>query len=177
MRTFLLTLLAVAVPIAALADTTSDLQKIKTAFTSAKSFHATELMPDGKTITVDYVAPDRWRIQPTPKITELLIGNDVYMVQNGKTQKMPIPGRMLEDAINGFKVSPIDEDVKSSAKDLGMQPLSGATYHEYQFTTHNTPVTLYVDRNNLPVESIVATNRGNVTITYSNWNGPIDISP
>jgi hypothetical protein len=164
-------------PLSVFASPADDLTKIKAAFTAAKSWHATEQLPDGKTINLDFSAPDRWRIQPTPQITELLIGNDVYMVRNGKTTHVPIPGGMLRKTIDSFEVAPLDEDIKKSAQDLGPQSVNGQTLRGYAFTSHGTPVKLYVDSGNLPIQAVVTTNRGPVTIIYSAYNTPIDISP
>jgi len=165
------------VPLAAFASPSDDLNKIKAAFVAAKSWHATEQLPDGKTIDVDFAAPDRWKIKPTPKVTELLIGNDVYMEQNGKTTRVPMPAGMLRKAIENFQFSPLDEDIKKSAQDLGPQTVNGQKLHGYSFTSQGTPVTLYVDNSNLPIQAVVKTNRGPVTINYSGYNSPIDISP
>ncbi len=165
------------VPAFALANAVDDLTKMKAAFLALKSWHATEQFSNGRTITVDYVAPDRWRIQPAPNITELLIGNSVYMVRNGKTTRVPIPGGMLQKTINSFYVAPPDKEIKESARDLGMQTINGQTLHAYSFTTHGTPVTMYVGSDLLPVVSVVKDPKVTTTITYSDYNGPIDISP
>lgn len=165
------------VPVVASANVVDDLAKMKAAFVAAKSWHATEQFSSGRTITVDHVAPDRWRIQPAANVTELLIGDTVYMVRNGKTMRVPIPGGMLRKTIDGFYMAPPDNEVKQSARDLGMQTIDGQTLHAYSFTTHGTPVTMYVGSNMLPVVSIVKDPKVTTTITYSDFNGPIDISP
>jgi hypothetical protein len=173
----LLALAVAAGPLGASADAAGDLAKIRAAFAAAKSWHATEQLPGGKTVNVDYVAPDRWRIQPTPQFTELLIGNDVYMIHNGKTTRMPIPGGTLRKTISSFYVAPLDEQVKSSAKDLGMQTVNGQALHAYSFTEQDSNVKLYVGNDFLPVQSVVTTPKGEVTINYSGFNTAIDISP
>lgn len=173
----ILAALCVFVPSVAKADPVDDLQKVWAAFTAAKSWHGTEAFSNGHTVQVDYVAPDRWRIQPNEKMTELLIGNSVYLVQNGKTQKLPIPGGMLRKTIESFYSKPLPDDVKQSAKDLGMQTLNGQPVHVYSFTTRNVPVTFYVGPDNLPVQQIVNDQKVTTTITYSQYNEPIDISP
>jgi hypothetical protein len=165
------------VPAIASANAVADLTKIKAAFLALKSWHATEQFSNGRTITVDHVAPDRWRIQPAPNITELLIGNSVYMVRNGKTMHVPIPGGMLQKTIDSFYVAPPDNENKQTARDLGMQTINGQTLHAYSFTTHGTPVTMYVGSDLLPVVSVVKDPKVTTTITYSDYNDPINISP
>lgn len=164
-------------PVAVSANTVDDLAKMKAAFVAAKSWHATEQFSNGRTVTVDHVAPDRWRIQPAPNVTELLVGDTVYMVRSGKTTRVPIPGGMLRKTIDGFYMAPVDDEIKQSARDLGMQSINGRTLHAYSFTTHGTPVTMYVGSDMLPVVSVVKDPKVTTTITYSEFNAPIDISP
>jgi hypothetical protein len=165
------------VPVAASADAYGDLVAAQKAFTSATSWHAVEQMPNGRTVIVDHVSPDRWRIQPTPTTTELLVGNGVYLIHNGKATRVPIPGSMLQKTIDQFMVS-YPSDVKATAKDLGFQNLNGRRVHVYSYTTAGTPVTIFVGSNHLPVQSIVKASNGTTTITYSQWNSPsIAIAP
>lgn len=166
--------LVLAVPVLVLADAYDDLLKVHDAFLNAKSWHAEEHFSNGKTTIVEYSAPDRWRVQPTPDITELIIGNDVYMVRNGKTTKLPFGGGMIKKTIEeaGFSVK---DEVKESARDLGMQTVDGKSLHAYSYTTHGTPVTIYVGSDSLPVQSVVQDKKGTTTINYSKYNEPITI--
>src|ERR1700677_5014770 len=104
----------------ALADAYGDLKKAQAAFLNARSWHAEEHLSNGKTVAVDFSAPDRWRIEPTPAMTEVVIGNDVYMVQGGHSMKMPMGGMMISKMIKQFAISD-DPEVKQSAQDLGTQ--------------------------------------------------------
>lgn len=169
-----LAVLPLLVPVAVFANAYDDLMKVQAAFQSAKSWHAEEHFSNGRTVIVDYAAPDRWRIQPSPGIAELVIGNDVYMVRNGHTSKLPLGGAMIREIIQnvGFSVS---DDIKQSASDLGMHTLNGQSVHVYSYTTRGTPVTLYVDANWLPVQMIVRNKTLTTTITYSQYNAPISI--
>jgi hypothetical protein len=100
--------LAAIVPLA-LADAYDDLVKVHTAFQNAKSWHADEHFSNGKVVTVDYVAPDHWRIQPNPNMTELIIGNDVYMGQKGRATKLPFGGGMVRKSLEQVNLNFGDE--------------------------------------------------------------------
>lgn len=168
-----LVLVALAlVPAVAAADASGDLAKVKNAFFAAKSFEGTEQMPDGRTVKVDYVAPDRWRVALPNNMTELLIGDTVYMTLNGKTMTVPIGSGIMHQTIDGFKNMPADAEFKSSAKDLGMKSVGGKMLHAYSFTSKGVPATVYVGSNWLPVQTSVTTQHGPITITYSRWNDP-----
>jgi hypothetical protein len=167
-------LAALLMPAVAWAGPYDDLLKAQTAFQNAKSWHADEQLSNGKTVTVDYSAPDRWRIQPSPDMTEVVIGNDVYMIRKGRSTRLPFGGSMIrktaEDA--GFSVR---DEVKDTAQDLGMRTIDGQSLHAYSFTAHGTPVTLYLGTDSLPVESVSKSSKGTVTVKYSKYNQPIDI--
>jgi hypothetical protein len=163
---------AVLLPAVAFADAYADLLQVQTAFQDAKSWHADEHFSNGKTTTVDYVAPDRWRVQPASNITEIVIGDDVYMVSNGKVTKLPIGGGMIRNAIQRYSLS---ADVKASVRDLGMQTVAGRSLHGYSYTVRGVPVTMYVGPDSLPAETVVRVSNGTTTIDYSGYNTPIAI--
>jgi hypothetical protein len=167
-------LFAIAAPLALFADAYSDLMKVQDAFTNAKSWRAEEHFSNGKTTIVEYSAPDRWRVQPTPDVTELVIGNDVYMVRNGKATKLPFGGGMIKKIIQNIGFS-VKDDIRQSARDLGMQTVDGQSLHAYSFTAHGVPETLYIGRNNLPVQAVVNDKKTTTTIKYSKYNAPISI--
>jgi hypothetical protein len=169
-------ILTAFVPFLLFADAYDDLMKVQAAFQAAKSWHAEEHFSNGKTTIVEYSAPDRWRVQPTPDMTELVIGNDVYMVHNGRSTKLPFGGGMIRKTIQdaGFSVK---DDIKQTARDLGMQTLDGQSVRVYSYTAHDIPVTLYIGPNLLPVQSVVQDKKMTTTIKYSKYNEPISIEP
>jgi hypothetical protein len=158
----------------ALADAYGDLKKAQAAFLNAKSWHAEEHLSNGKTVTVDFSAPDRWRIEPTPTMTEVVIGNDVYMVQGGHSMKMPMGGMMISKMIKQFALSD-DPEVKQSAQDLGTQTLNGRTVHVYSYTAHGVPETIYLGDDSLPVQAVVKNSSATTVVNYSKFNEPITI--
>lgn len=158
----------------ALADAYGDLMKAQAAFLSAKSWHAEEHFSDGKQVTVDFSAPDHWRIQPTPTMTEVVIGNDVYMIQGGRSMKMPMGGMMISRMIKQFQVSS-DPEVKQTAQDLGTQTLNGRTVHVYSYSVRGVPETLYLGDDSLPVQAVVKNSSVTTVVSYSKYNEPITI--
>jgi hypothetical protein len=177
-RTLLVRILfavALFLPVLALADPAGDLAKSITAFQQAKSWHAEEHFSDGKTVEVDYVAPDRWRVRPTPKVTELVIGKDVYMVRNGRATRLPFGGGMVRKMIRKFGTGTMTDEMRQSVRDLGMQTLHGKRVHVYSFTSQKIPETLYVGADHFPVQVVVHNKKKTTTITYSKFNAPSSI--
>ena len=164
------------VPFAVHADAYADLQQARTAFDAVHSWHAVEQMPNGHTVTVDHVAPDRWRIQVMPGMSEIMIGNNMYMVRNGQSMRLPMVMPQIQQMVNQNWLK-IDPEVKRTAKDLGMQVVNGVRLHAYSFTSKGTAVKLYLNKDHLPAVTVVTSSNGTVTITYSGYNSPITISP
>lgn len=169
--------LVILLPVSALAGAYEDLAKVETAFQSVKSFHAVEQFSNGKSSIVDYVAPDRWRIQNSPKDAEILVGNDFYTVSNGKTSRMPFGGSFMRRIITHYSKFANDNELRQTAQDLGMQTLNGQAVHEYSFKSHGALDTMYVGPGSLPVENVVKSGKHTTTITYSEYNQPITIEP
>jgi hypothetical protein len=163
------------VPLLAFADAYDDLVKVQTAFQNAKSWHAVEQFSNGKTTTVDFAAPDRWRIQSAPNLAHVLIGNDAYMVSNGRSMRLPFGG-MIQKMVKNLTFS-AQEDVRQSTRDLGVQTLNGQNVHVYSFTNHGVPATLYVGKDLLPVQNVIQDKKNTTTIIYSKYNEPISIEP
>jgi hypothetical protein len=166
---------ALFLPVRAFADPAGDLAKAIAAFQQAKSWHADEHFSNGKTVKVDYVAPDRWRVQPTPKVTELVIGKDVYMVSNGHATRLPFGGGMIRKMIQRLSTGKMTNEMRQSVRDLGMQTLNGKSVHVYSYTSQKIPETLYVGADHLPVQVVTHDKKHPATITYSKFNAPIAI--
>lgn len=164
---------ALFLPALAFADPVADLTKAMQAFEQAKSFHADEHFSNGHTVAVDFSAPDRWCIHPTRSVTKLVIGNDVYMVSKGRPSKLPFGGMMVSKLIGASKAEPMNDQIEQTARDLGMQTVSGQSVRASSFTSRNVPETLYVGSNGLPARAVTQDKKVTTTIGYSKWNEPI----
>lgn len=156
-------------------DAYGDLMKVQVAFRNAKSWQAVEHLPNGRTTVVEYAAPDRWRIKESPTVTELVIGNNIYMVRKGHVSKLPFGGFIVRKMVRHVEFS-VEKGVRQTARDLGTQRLNGQSVHVYSFVAHGTPATLYVGAGWLPVESVIKSKKKITTIDYSKYNEPISIS-
>ena len=163
-------------PLAVHADAYADLGKAKAAFDATHSWHAVEQMSNGRTVTMDHVAPDRWRVQVMPGMTEIMIGSDMYMVRNGQTMHMPMVMPQIQQMVNQNWLT-ITPEIKHTLRDLGIQTVNGTMLHAYSYSASGNPVTLHLSSDHLPAVSIVHTSNGKVMITYSGYNTAITINP
>ena len=163
-------------PFAVHADAYTDLGKAKTAFDATHSWHAIEQMSNGHTVTLDHVAPDRWRIQMMPGMSEIMIGSDMYMVRNGQSMHMPMVMPQIQQMVNQDWLT-ITPEIKRTLRDLGMQTVNGTLLHAYSYSANGNTVALYLSSDHLPAVSVVHTSNGKVMITYSGYNTAITINP
>lgn len=174
-------------PGCAFAGAYTDLAQVRAAFIKATSWHIEEHL-GGKTLEIDYSAPDRWRFVPARNIKEVLIGNDVYMVTNGHVMKLPPTyGIMVAQAMRrAARTDPFSgvtrTDMRKTARDLGMQALDGKSVHVYRCVVRGVDETLYVGAGHLPVRVVmdgvrIKGKRVNVVADYSEFNQPIAIRP
>ena len=174
-------------PACAFAGAYADLAQVRAAFFKATSWHIEEHL-GGKTMEIDYSAPDRWRFVPAPNIKEVLIGNDVYMVTNGHVMTLPPAyGTMVAQAMRrAAKTDPFSgvtkADMEKTARDLGMQTLDGKSVHVYSCVVRGVDETLYVGADHLPVRVVmngvrIKGHRVKVVADYSQFNQPITIEP
>jgi hypothetical protein len=65
-----------------------------TKFLAAKSFRATvtDLKKGEQVSTMEFRAPDRYRIQSSKGPSQLIIGDSMYMEMQGKLTRLPVPG-------------------------------------------------------------------------------------
>ena len=159
----------------ALAGAYDDVVSCQAAFREAKSWHADEHLSNGKTVAVDYSAPERWRIQAAPTMTELVIGKDIYMVRNGRATKMPFGGALVLRTIERFRLPADDDEMKKTVRDLGNQELNGQTVHVYAYTVGGVQETLYVGTDSLPVQAVIEDKGKTTTISYSKFNESLSI--
>lgn len=63
-------------------------------FLQAKSFRATitDLEKGQQVSSMEFVAPDRYRMKTADGGTQLIVGDAMYMEMNGEMMRMPVPG-------------------------------------------------------------------------------------
>jgi outer membrane lipoprotein-sorting protein len=162
-----------------------EIGKAMNRFLGVKSYHATMDASTGKgamTIEMDFVAPDRYRMQ-TPMGTQYVIGDTMYMTAQGRTMKVPLP----KGQITGYRDPASFEANKATmtVEALGGDSVDGQPAKKYLLrATQPKPgeSMLWVDAAGYPLKIEVTGNAGGTTtrttIRYSRFNDPaIRIEP
>jgi outer membrane lipoprotein-sorting protein len=164
-----------------------DIKASMQGFLGVKSFHATMKMsgtgaPEGMTTEMDFVAPDRYRMQ-MPMGTQVIIGDTMYMNMQGRSMKVPMPKGALSQWRDPAKLA--QNQATMSVESLGRDSVDGVSARKY--VVHNTQpkptdVTMWIDEKGLPLQIRHTSNAEgktvDVTIRYTRFNDPsIRIDP
>lgn len=155
-------------------------------FVEARSFHASMQISGGPrgdmTNEVDFVAPDRYRMQMATG-TQYIIGDTMHMQVQGRTMQVPMPKGTLSQWRDPGKLSENADSMTVGAQ--GREDIDGTAARKY--LVHNTQpqpldVTLWIGPEGLPVQlSTSSLYQGKdiaTTIRYSRFNDPtIRIDP
>jgi len=168
----------------------SDTDAVKAAmenFRNARTYHARMTMQSARGTMVnelDFVAPDRFRMQMQGIGTQTVIGDRMWMDMRGRTMQVPVPpgtSQKWRDPAN-FEAAKADLAVEA----LGEEDIDGQPTRKY-LTRHTQPtpgeVTLWIGRDDLPVQMRVQADDDTgkpttVTVRYSRFDDPaIEIDP
>ena len=155
------------------------LVRAELALKQASSWHLTERLPGGKTLSIEYSAPNRWRIRPAPNVTEVIIGSDVYMASAGHVMKLPaLYGAMIARTVHIHMFTAGERaKVRRSLRDLGMRTLDGKPVHVYRYELDGSTETWYINSKSLPVRAVIHDGTGTRVASYSRFNTPVSIQP
>jgi outer membrane lipoprotein-sorting protein len=156
-------------------------------FRNARTYHARMTMESARGTMVnelDFVAPDRFRMQMQGIGTQTVIGDRMWMDMRGRTMQVPVPpgtSQKWRDPAN-FEAAKADLAVEA----LGEEDIDGQPTRKY-LTRHTQPkpgeVTLWIGRDDLPVQMRVQADDDTgkpttVTVRYSRFDDPaIRIDP
>lgn len=163
------------------ADSTADMVQMQKAFASLKSYHAEMQMPQGRSMSIDYVAPDKYHETIFNGMQIVSIGSDMWMNQGGKWMKLPgmaAPGRSMLDKLRNAGLR--GEAMKDyTITDLGPSMLGAVPAHHYRVVDKQDQQStdMWVGMNHLPLQVKVSTAQGPMTILYSKYNAVADITP
>ena len=105
-------------------------------FLQAKSFRAsvTDVKNGGVVSTMEFVAPDRYRIKPAKGPQSLVVGDTMYIDMNGKLTPMPVPG--IGEKVAQYRNKDFLAEVESgmTVQALGDETVDGEAAKVYAYT-------------------------------------------
>jgi len=184
---FLLSLLLMLMPAPASADPRQALTEAWTEFLAVNSFRVTMTnLDDGKQMaTMEFQAPNRYRMNSPGGPSIVIIGNDGYMDMGGRMMKVPVPVEKLTAQYRDEDfLAEMQEDMV--IEDLGTETLDGETMRKLRYvqTEPDKSETLAWISEETGLISQLETTSGSgrkqarMQMRYTNYNDPaIDIQP
>lgn len=161
----------------AAADAEAEVRASMEKLLAAGAFRATLQGPGGQIMTMEHVAPDRYRIS-LPAGTQVVIGDTMYMSMQGRTTRVPVPPGTVSQWREPF------DRVALAAEALGRDPVEGVPARRYrirQTGAKPTDIELWIDEGGYPLQVRVnPTEPGGqpTVLRYSGFNDPgIRIDP
>ncbi len=158
-----------------------DLHNAFTKFLAQTSFRGTTTASMGGTIiasTVEFVAPDSYRVTTSGRPPGLIINGVMYINVNGQSMKIP----MGKDMIAKYRNTAVLAELEKGAKidDLGVDSVDGQPAHKYRYTVsqpHASSSLVWIGtKNALPLQmqtSGVANGKSiATTVKYDKFNDP-----
>lgn len=123
--------------------------------------------------TVEFQAPDRYRVTSEGRPPGVIIGGFMYIDINGHAMKMPAPGTIAQYRDPGMLTQ---AERSLTAKDLGLDSVGGVPAHKYSYDIagpHASTVTIWVSvASGLPVQLQNSGRAVASTISYSSYGDP-----
>lgn len=146
-RRFSLLLAGLLAAGSALAGPKEDLHAAFSKFLALNAFKgATTSTLSGRTVhsTVEFQAPDRYRVTSEGRPPSLIIGDAMYVNINGRYMKMAMPvGQMIAQYRDPAVLTRIERSM--TAEDLGADTVNGEAARKYRYSvTDPTPSTTVV---------------------------------
>lgn len=157
-----------------------DMKALSVKFLALRSYHVSMENSDARApkSEVDFVAPDRYRVQMGELGTQVIVGDIMYLNVNGRSMRVPMPkGSVTQWRETDRAFREID---KAQIEALGTETVNGKPAKKYRVnkSTDGTPtVTLiWVGGDGYPVR-IQSTGKAagkayTTTMTYSRFNDP-----
>ncbi|MDH5821755.1 hypothetical protein QFW77_01930 [Luteimonas sp. RD2P54] len=141
---------------------------------AAKSY-AAQIETGAGAMTLEHVAPDRFRMTLPDGITQTIVGGRMYMQMQGQTMELPLQEGMLEEIRDRGRIAAQQEGMRFES--LGPDSVDGAPARKYRMTHEdpaNPPATLWIGGDGYPLQMQVAGDaaQGTTTIRYSRFDDP-----
>lgn len=163
------------------ADARDEVMAATAKFMAARSYQVTMTMAGAQnaqktTSRIDFVAPDRYRMQ-MPMGTQYIIGDTMIMNMQGRTMRVPMGKGTMTQWRDPASVTKNAEKLAVTA--LGVETLEGKPARKYRMLNRDEPGTesvMWIGGNGYPLQIVVngkAMGRASTTtIRYSRFNDP-----
>lgn len=122
---------------------------------------------------VDFVAPDRYRMETPGRGRQVIIGNTMYLDANGRTMLVPLPEGTVGQWRDPARLADAEAEMQVDA--LGDEGVDGQAAKKYLVRMAKpkpTEITIWIGGNGLPLQIVSHNPMGLATIKYSRFDDP-----
>jgi hypothetical protein len=174
-------LIALAFAGHAAADARGDLHAAFQKNLSARTYRATmtDLATGKQFSTVEFQAPDRYRVQANG-MTSVIASGNMYVLVNGKSMTIPMPAGTLDKFRSDAAWKQMEQDTQ--IQDAGMGVVGAEPAHKFHWVNtgkHPSTGDAWVSSKSgyvIQIES-AQSKKGAVRVKYGDFNSAISISP
>ena len=152
-------------------------------FWDLRSYHAAMHLEGGPRgpidNAVDFVAPDRYRMEAAGRGAQVIIGDTMYLDVNGRAMQVPLPEGTITQWRDPAKLADAQTEMQVDAQ--GGDAVDGQAAKKYLVRVAKpkpTEITIWIDDNGLPLQIVSHNPLGQATIKYSRFDDPtLSIEP
>jgi hypothetical protein len=146
-------------------------------FVGVRSYHATMTFDGGPrgpmTNQLDFVAPDRFRMEIAGMGEQYVIGDTMYMSMHGRKMQVPMP----KGTVTRWRdpASLAEAEAGMTVDDQGSDSVDGQSARKYVVHAtqpKQTTTTLWIGDAGLPLQILANNAMGDATIKYSHFDDP-----
>jgi len=122
---------------------------------------------------VDFVAPDRYRMQATGRGSQVIIGDTMYLEINGRAMQVPLPEGTITQWRDPAKLA--DAETEMDVEAQGADGVDGQVAKKYLVRVAKpkpTEITIWIGGEGLPLQIASHNPLGEATIRYSRFDDP-----
>jgi outer membrane lipoprotein-sorting protein len=169
----------------AAADARADLHAAFQKNLSARTYRATmtDLNTGKQVSSVEYLNPDRYRIQVTGGPTSVIAGGFMYLQVNGQSMKVPLQPGMIEKFRSDAAWKQMEADTQFQDGGLGLVGVEPAhKYHWISTGKHASSGDAWVSTKSgyviqVETKDKAGSKKGAVRVHYGDFNSAISVAP
>lgn len=146
-------------------------------FWGLRSYHAAMHVEGGPRGTidssVDFVAPDRYRMEMPGRGSQVIVGDTMYLDVGGRHMKVPLPEGTISQWRDPAKLA--DAETEMDVQGQGLDTIDGQPAKRYLVRVQKpkpTSIAIWIGDAGLPLQIASDNPLGSATIKYSRFDDP-----
>jgi hypothetical protein len=146
-------------------------------FAGVRSYHASMRLEGGPrgpmTNELDFVAPDRYRMEMAGRGSQVIIGNTMYLDIDGRSMQVPLPEGTITQWRDPARLA--DAEANMTVDDQGSDSVDGQSATKYVVHVAKPKpgeITMWIGDGGLPLQIVSHNPMGQATIRYSRFDDP-----